>query len=159
MKIIQSDSIRAGLGTVTASGANDTPAMMVEYEVKTGDTFDATSVIELCELPRNYQVHDLIDCSEDVDGDDAMTSRIGMMYGNPYDTVFANRTSGGVIGDEFLPTGKATTVGNVRRMERASSFAQPANEVKRSIGYQIVAAPTDLTVGKKVRVRVELRPI
>lgn len=158
MKIIQSDFMTAGTGTVTASGANDTPGMVVEHTVKLGDVIEALDVIEFFILPPNYAVHDIKDISDPVDGDDAMTSRVGLLEGEPYDPVFANRTTANAIGSEYLATGKPT-VGGFRAPTTAAAYAVPVTKTLRSVGVQVVAAPTDLTVGQKFRLWVELRPL
>lgn len=156
-KILQSDTMRAGLSPVSASGANDTVPMLLEYQTKAGVALEAGDVIEMVELPVNHTIWSIRYANDQVDSGAAMTARIGFMAGDPHDTTFANRTASNVIGEQFLAAGAFGRAVEAVPIESVSAWTQEPSEVRRSIGIQIVAAPGTQVTGAKLRLLVEFR--
>jgi hypothetical protein len=113
-----------------------------EFDI-TAAQITAGDIIDMCVLPANHVVTDMVLIPDDLDSGTAITLDVGIMSGTPGDV-----TSVRTCGAEFFSGSTAAQGATVTRMSLKTGFRVAPTAAERSIGVKIVVDATTAVAGK-----------
>lgn len=139
------------LKTVTGDCAGDVVVNAFFYDLPAAQNITG-DIIDMGVLPAYHTVTDMILVPDDIDSATAAVLDVGIMSGEPGDTVTAR-----TCGAEFFSGSTAGQTGAVARPTLASAFKVLPTEADRSIGVKI-ATQSGTAVAGRIRLIVFMAP-